>query len=1059
MKQLLCLLLAVILVCGAVSLESVLAVEGETTQETEAQTGETVQEPETESVEKDSESEETELAAGAETELSTNTEQDKYANRISGVLWIDANEDGTYDSGEQALADYPVYLYLEGDTDNAVQTATTDANGTYRFEDISPGRYVVGIKAEENGTEYLLPLVGVQKDNKFCFAPDYSKVISNPIDIVAETVVEDIDAAMRIMPQIQPMANTTYTIDLATVTTATAPTGTIFSGSVLTFTGVDPTDSYIITTSVSTARYIIVNSGVTANITLSGVTISSTVSPFRLLGTANVDLKLSGTNTLTCTGTVTAVGNYQAGLYLAPSATLTIDGTGTLNATAGSYSAGIGGSYMSSSTASSNSAGTIIISDGIVTATGGGGGAGIGGGNGSGSGGSIAINGGTVTANAGTGGGAGIGGGNNLSLAGSSGGAITITGGTVNAISTNYGAGIGGGGGVSTGIGGGDGGTIIISNGIVNATGTNYGAGIGGGGGTSSGGSGGNITISGGTVTAKCIGYYGAGIGGAGNTSNTGSGGSGGTVNITGGTITATGGSYGAGIGGGSYVYGTAGSSGNITISGGTVTAAGGSTGTARDIGYAARGSSSTGSIVFIGGSILPTRGTSYVSPSPTNGSSNGNDPVGMLTLTSLAGQVFTINTSGSLGPYTYKGVGHTDAAYPWLTYPGVSTDAATVNTTAASVTAPSTVNSAATSTATLNGTYYLNNTYPVTQAYFEWGTSTTYGTTIDMTSSVNISEITTAARSLSSPALTDLTPGVAYHYRLVIVTNSITVRGNDMSFTTPALAPSVDVIHDYPGGTTATLEGIYDLNGGTFVSGKFEISDDGGSTWSTPTGGTLTGSTTTPSVTLTGLTPGTTYHYRLTVTNSEGATTTVMRELTVSAKTVTISNEVTGAYANLDKSFTFTIYFQDSGGTALTGTFTYTGGVLTGSGATAPSGGTLTLGSGGEATVTLTAGQTITIAGVATSAKVRVVQTTDANYTTSFIDSINSGITITAADTGVRDMTAADRTFDFTNARSVVPGGISTGSGGMVLLALLALFAAGAWLVVTAARRRTRAR
>jgi len=126
-----------------------------------------------ESVEPTESTETEESEPDGEPEESGEPENTTYANSISGVLWIDTNEDGVYDSGEQPLADYPVYLYAEGDTDNAVITAITNADGKYRFEDISPGRYVVGIKAEENGTEYLLPLVGVQKDNKFYFAPDY----------------------------------------------------------------------------------------------------------------------------------------------------------------------------------------------------------------------------------------------------------------------------------------------------------------------------------------------------------------------------------------------------------------------------------------------------------------------------------------------------------------------------------------------------------------------------------------------------------------------------------------------------------------------------------------------------------------------------------------------------------------------------------------------------------------------------------------------------------------------------------------------------------------------
>jgi len=140
------------------------------------------------------------------------------------------------------------------------------------------------------------------------------------------------------------------------------------------------------------------------------------------------------------------------------------------------------------------------------------------------------------------------------------------------------------------------------------------------------------------------------------------------------------------------------------------------------------------------------------------------------------------------------------------------------------------------------------------------------------MTGSINTSATAAGVYPLSSPSLTGLVPGMTYHYRFVIVTNGVTVAGDDMTFTS-ALAPSVDVTHTVTSGTAATLYGIYDLNGGTFSNGEFEISTDGGSIWTTPTGGTLTGASTTPSVNLTGLTTGATYQYRFTVTNSEGTT------------------------------------------------------------------------------------------------------------------------------------------------------------------------------------------
>ena len=281
-------------------------------------------------------------------------------------------------------------------------------------------------------------------------------------------------------------------------------------------------------------------------------------------GTQSAGLEKTSTGTLTLkddnkeAGSLTATGGFNSagigGGYLGDGKNITITG-GTVTATGGSSGAGIGGGREGKGE-------NITITGGTVNATGNEDGAGIGGGS-SGSGENITINGGEVTASGGDNWddcGAGIGGGN-----GGVGKNITITGGTVNAT--------GGYGGGAAGIGGAfaNGENITITGGTVNVTG-GYGGGAGIGGGAEGGG-GNNITIKGGTVTATGGGYRGnsgAGIGG-------GSSGSGENITINDGKVTATGGSYAAGIGGGSVGAwgGESGSGKNITINGGTVNATG----------------------------------------------------------------------------------------------------------------------------------------------------------------------------------------------------------------------------------------------------------------------------------------------------------------------------------------------------------------------------------------------------------------------------------------------------------------------------------------------------
>ena len=192
-----------------------------------------------------------------------------------------------------------------------------------------------------------------------------------------------------------------------------------------------------------------------------------------------VNVTGSGTVTfykrITISGTVTlnlgtgATLTASRGIAVNEGHSLTIDGTGTLNANIANSQyndAAIGGNNGSN-------AGTIIINGGNINANG-------------------IYN------------GAAIGGGYK-----GNGGIITITGGNVAATAGNYSAGIGGGC-------FGNAGTISITGGVINVSCGKYGAGIGGGGtteSTTSAGGGGTIAISGGQITVTSSGGYGIGAG------------------------------------------------------------------------------------------------------------------------------------------------------------------------------------------------------------------------------------------------------------------------------------------------------------------------------------------------------------------------------------------------------------------------------------------------------------------------------------------------------------------------------------------------------------------
>ncbi len=164
------------------------------------------------------------------------------------------------------------------------------------------------------------------------------------------------------------------------------------------------------------------------------------------------------------------------------------------------------------------------------------------------------------------------------------------------------------------------------------------------------------------------------------------------------------------------------------------------------------------------------------------------------------------------------------------------------------------------TTTATLNGTVNANNAS--TTVTFEYGLTSVYGTTV----TADQSPVTGITDTAVSSALTGLTPNTTYHYRVVGVNPGGTTNGADMTFTTAAAPPTVTTnAATTVLATTATLNGTVNANNAdTTVAFEYGETVAYGTTV-TAAPSPVTGLTdTAASFTLTGLTPGTTYHYRV---------------------------------------------------------------------------------------------------------------------------------------------------------------------------------------------------
>ena len=213
----------------------------------------------------------------------------------------------------------------------------------------------------------------------------------------------------------------------------------------------------------------------------------------------------------------------------------------------------------------------------------------------------------------------------------------------------------------------------------------------------------------------------------------------------------------------------------------------------------------------------------------------------------------------------------------------GTSNGADGVFTTASP---PVVVTSAATgvgpTTATLGGT--VNPNGQATSWYVEYGTSTSYGSK-SATASAGSGTSSTAV----SVAVSGLTAGRTYHFRLVATSSAGTTHGGDVTFVT-AQPPSVSTsAASSVTATGARLNGGVDPNGRTTTYYfEYGTTTSYGSKTSSSSAGSGTNAVSVFK-TVSGLTGGTTYHFRIVATSDAGTVTGADRTLTtLSAPAVT---------------------------------------------------------------------------------------------------------------------------------------------------------------------------
>ncbi|MDZ7898304.1 MAG: SdrD B-like domain-containing protein [Arcicella sp.] len=335
------------------------------------------------------------------------------SSSIGDFVWSDTDKDGVQDAGELGVLGITVRLFA-GNSTTALATTTTDANGKYLFDNLTPGTYTVEfVKTSIGAGNSFSPQSGAGSTPANDSNADLVTGKSAPITVLAGNFYQTIDAGIigdcpastvgtLTVPSLcvgqsltmnatssDPLAKYAWSSSnsfTATTASVTIPNLTTSNTGVYTVT---ITNSNLCTSALTanvvvnplptiTVAPITICAGATGNLTASGATTYAWTGPGTFTATGvTPTVSAAGVYTVTGTNNNGCIGIATTQVTVSPSPTITATGvmvceekTATLSATGATTYSWVGPNNFTANTASISIPNATSINAGVYTVTG-----------------------------------------------------------------------------------------------------------------------------------------------------------------------------------------------------------------------------------------------------------------------------------------------------------------------------------------------------------------------------------------------------------------------------------------------------------------------------------------------------------------------------------------------------------------------------------------------------------------------------------------------------------------------------------------------------------------